>query len=155
MGHPIQLHVIHGRPGDRRAQQRRIGEVVGSKSWRPLRVDLHPDGRARVVYVALTAPHTHFLASEKPPTDGTLRAESLSPIGTWLREGHELDDSPHWRTVMDLRLAPSPDAAGLCCATREISRFEIFIEYFTPPLSLPPCAARSPATVHCLMTLVV
>jgi predicted RNA methylase len=105
------------------AQQRRIGEVVGSKSWRPLRVDLHPDGRARVVYVALTAPHTHFLASEKPPTDGALRAESLSPIGTWLREGHALDDSPHWRTVMDLRLAPSPEAAAKPTFTRTTEEY--------------------------------
>ncbi len=97
------------------AQQHMAAKIVGDARKRPLRVDLHADGRARVVEVTLNAPRGHFLASDKLRPDGSLSARYISPIGTFLRDHlHDalLEDSPLWRTVADIRLAPSPEAAA-------------------------------------------
>jgi len=106
------------------AQRTAVAGLRGSATWRPVRVDVHPDGRARAVYVALNAPSSHFLASEKPPKDGTLHAKLISALGKRLSGDGTLDADPEWRPVLDIRLAPDPAAVSLPTFTQTSAEAE-------------------------------
>lgn len=84
---------------------------VTSAQYLPLRVDLHPDGRMRLVHVAIPVSRELLRADDKPATPGTERASVYGPRGTLL--GYEAaTPDPLWRPVADLRFAPDPAAAA-------------------------------------------